>query len=61
MDIYFGNQHGSRFRDVNGVKAKGGSMAAPGPGDVDGTVFVGSGYTFSVDYLATLLLAFTAQ
>ncbi len=49
------------FETVNGVKAKGGSMAAPGPAIVDGTVFVGSGYTFSVGLPGNVLLAFTAQ
>ncbi len=49
------------FETVNGVKAKGGSMAAPGPTIVDGTVFVGSGYTFSVGLPGNVLLAFTAQ
>jgi len=49
------------FQTVNGVAAKGGSMAAPGPTIVDGTVFVGSGYTFSVGIPGNVLLAFTAQ
>ena len=49
------------FQTVNGVAAKGGSMAAPGPTIVDGTVFVGSGYTFSVGAPGNVLLAFAAQ
>jgi len=49
------------FQTVNGVAAKGGSMAAPGPTIVDGTVFVGSGYTFSVGVPGNVLLAFAAQ
>lgn len=49
------------FQTVNGVAAKGGSMAAPGPAIVDGTVFVGSGYTFSVGIPGNVLLAFTVQ
>jgi polyvinyl alcohol dehydrogenase (cytochrome) len=49
------------FETVNGVKAKGGSMAAPGPTVVDGTVFVGSGYTFAAGVPGNVLLAFTAQ
>jgi polyvinyl alcohol dehydrogenase (cytochrome) len=49
------------FETVNGVPAKGGSMAAPGPTVVDGTVYVGSGYTFSVGIAGNVLLAFSAQ
>ena len=49
------------FQTVNGVAAKGGSMAAPGATIVDGTVFVGSGYTFSVGVPGNVLLAFSAQ
>jgi len=49
------------FETVNGVKAKGGSMAAPGPTIVDGTVFVGSGYTFAAGIPGNVLLAFAAQ
>jgi polyvinyl alcohol dehydrogenase (cytochrome) len=49
------------FQTVNGVAAKGGSMAAPGPAIVDGTVFVGSGYTFTVGIPGNVLLAFSAQ
>jgi polyvinyl alcohol dehydrogenase (cytochrome) len=49
------------FQTVNGVAAKGGSMAAPGPTVVDGTVFVGSGYTFAAGIPGNVLLAFSAQ
>jgi len=49
------------FQTVNGVAARGGSMAAPGPTVVDGTVFVGSGYTFNAGIPGNVLLAFTAQ
>ena len=49
------------FETVNGVAAKGGSMAAPGPTVVDGTVYVGSGYTFTVGIAGNVLLAFSAQ
>jgi polyvinyl alcohol dehydrogenase (cytochrome) len=49
------------FQTVNGVPAKGGSMAAPGPVIVDGTVFVGSGYTFTTGIPGNVLLAFSAQ
>ena len=49
------------FQTVNGVKAKGGSMAAPGPTVVDGMVFVGSGYTFTDGIPGNVLLAFSAQ
>jgi polyvinyl alcohol dehydrogenase (cytochrome) len=49
------------FQTVNGVKAKGGSMAAPGPTVVDGMVFVGSGYTFTTGIPGNVLLAFSAQ
>ena len=49
------------FQTVNGVPAKGGSMAAPGPTVVDGTVYVGSGYTFTVGIPGNVLLAFSAQ
>jgi len=49
------------FETVNGVPAKGGSMSAPGPTVVDGTVYVGAGYTFSVGIPGNVLLAFSAQ
>ena len=49
------------FQTVNGVKAKGGSMAAPGPTVVDGIVFIGSGYTFTTGIRGNVLLAFTPQ
>ncbi len=49
------------FQTVNGVPAKGGSMAAPGPAIVDGTVFVGSGYTFTTGTPGNVLLAFSVQ
>lgn len=49
------------FQTVNGVKAKGGSMAAPGPTVVDGMVFVGSGYTFTTGIPGNVLLAFSPQ
>jgi polyvinyl alcohol dehydrogenase (cytochrome) len=49
------------FQTVNGVNAKGGSMAAPGPTVVDGMVFVGSGYTFTTGIPGNVLLAFSAQ
>lgn len=49
------------FQTVNGVTAKGGSMAAPGPTVVDGMVFVGSGYTFTTGIPGNVLLAFSPQ
>jgi polyvinyl alcohol dehydrogenase (cytochrome) len=49
------------FQTVNGVKAKGGSMAAPGPTVVDGMVFLGSGYTFTTGIPGNVLLAFSPQ
>jgi polyvinyl alcohol dehydrogenase (cytochrome) len=49
------------FQTVNGVAAKGGSMAAPGPTVADGMLFVGSGYTFAAGIPGNVLLAFSAQ
>jgi len=50
------------FSTLNGVKANGGSMAAPGPTIVGGTLFVGSGYLFGgVSTAGNVLLAFSAQ
>jgi polyvinyl alcohol dehydrogenase (cytochrome) len=48
------------FQTVNGVKAKGGSIGAPGPTVVQGMVFVPSGYTgFQGGAAGNVLLAFT--
>lgn len=46
------------FPTVNGVRAKGGSIAAPGPTVADGMVFVGSGYATVVGDPGNVLLAF---
>jgi polyvinyl alcohol dehydrogenase (cytochrome) len=49
------------YETVNGVKANGGSMAAPGPMIVNGWLFVGSGYLFGGGTPGNVLLAFSAQ
>ena len=49
------------FQTVNGVPAKGGSMGAPGPVIVGGTMFVGSGYVFGAGTPGNVLLAFSVQ
>ncbi len=50
------------YETVNGVKANGGSMAAPGPTIVGGRLFVGSGYMFGGGSTAgNVLLVFSAQ
>jgi polyvinyl alcohol dehydrogenase (cytochrome) len=46
------------FATVNGVKANGGSLDAPGAVVVGGTVFVNSGYTFLASAPGNVLLAF---
>ena len=48
------------FQTVNHVPAKGGSMGAPGPVVVGGTLFVGSGYEFGTGNPGNVLLAFSA-
>ena len=49
------------FDTVNKVKAKGGSIAAPGPTVADGMVFVGSGYAVVADEPGNVLLAFGVE
>ena len=50
------------YETVNGVKASGGSMAAPGPTIVGGRLFVGSGYMFGGGSMpGNVLLVFSAQ
>jgi polyvinyl alcohol dehydrogenase (cytochrome) len=50
------------FPTVNSVKAKGGTMAAPGPTIVSGMVFAGSGYgVFGTDVPGNVLLAFSIE
>ena len=49
------------YTTVNGAKANGGSMAAPGPTIVGGVLFVGSGYLFGGGTPGNVLLAFSAQ
>jgi polyvinyl alcohol dehydrogenase (cytochrome) len=49
------------YKTVNGVKANGGSMAAPGPTIVGGRLFVGSGYLFGGGTPGNVLLAFSVQ
>jgi hypothetical protein len=47
---------------VNGVKANGGSMAAPGPTIVGGRLFVGTVYMFGGGSTpGNVLLVFSAQ
>ncbi len=47
---------------VNGVAAKGGSMGAPGPTVVGGTLFVGSGYIGVMGGLpGNVLVAFSVE
>jgi hypothetical protein len=49
-------------RTVNGVKANGGSMAAPGPTIVGGRLFVGTVYMFGGGSTpGNVLLVFSAQ
>jgi polyvinyl alcohol dehydrogenase (cytochrome) len=50
------------YQSVNGVKTKGGSMAATGPTVADGMVFVGSGYIgFQNGIPGNAVLAFSVQ
>ncbi len=50
------------YTTVNGVPGKGGSMGAPGPTVVGGTLYVGSGYVGVSNGLpGNVLLAFSAQ
>ena len=49
------------FRTVNGVRAKGGSMGAPGPTIVGGMLFVDSGYIQHNGLPGNVLLAFSAE
>jgi hypothetical protein len=47
---------------VNGAKANGGTMAAPGPTIVGGMLFVGSGYQFGGGSMpGNVLLAFSTK
>jgi polyvinyl alcohol dehydrogenase (cytochrome) len=49
------------FETVNGVKARGGSISAPGPIVADGVVLVGSGYAILGGTPGNVLLAFSAK
>ena len=49
------------FETVNGVKARGGSISAPGPIVADGMVFVGSGYAILGGTPGNVVLAFSAK
>jgi polyvinyl alcohol dehydrogenase (cytochrome) len=49
------------FETVNGVKARGGSISAPGPIVADGIVLVGSGYAVLGGTPGNVLLAFSAR
>jgi polyvinyl alcohol dehydrogenase (cytochrome) len=50
------------FSTVNNVKAKGGTMAAPGPTVAGGMLFAGSGYgVFGTDQPGNVLLAFSIE
>ncbi len=49
------------FETVNGVKAHGGSISAPGPVVADGIVLVGSGYAVLGGTPGNVLLAFSPQ
>jgi polyvinyl alcohol dehydrogenase (cytochrome) len=49
------------FETVNGVKAHGGSISAPGPVVADGMVFVGSGYAVLGGKPGNVLLAFAPK
>ena len=50
------------FTTVNGVKAKGGSMGAPGPTVAGGMLFVGSGYVGAIGgFPGNVLLAFSPE
>jgi polyvinyl alcohol dehydrogenase (cytochrome) len=50
------------FPTVNNVKAKGGTMAAPGPTIAGGMLFAGSGYgVFGTDQPGNVLLAFSIE
>jgi polyvinyl alcohol dehydrogenase (cytochrome) len=50
------------FKTVNGVAAKGGSLGAPGPIVVDGTLFIGSGYIGVNNGMpGNVLLAFSTE
>ncbi|HEU4626264.1 MAG TPA: PQQ-binding-like beta-propeller repeat protein [Steroidobacteraceae bacterium] len=49
------------FETVNGVKARGGSISAPGPIVADGIVLVGSGYAILGGTPGNVLLAFSAK
>jgi polyvinyl alcohol dehydrogenase (cytochrome) len=49
------------FETVYGVKARGGSISAPGPIVADGMVLVGSGYAILGGTPGNVLLAFSAK
>jgi polyvinyl alcohol dehydrogenase (cytochrome) len=49
------------FDTVNGVKARGGSISAPGPIVADGMVLVGSGYAVLGGTPGNVLLAFSPE
>ncbi len=49
------------FETVNKVKARGGSISAPGPIVADGMVFVGSGYAILGGTPGNVLLAFAPE
>ncbi len=49
------------FETVNGVKAHGGSISAPGPVVADGMVFVGSGFAVLGGTPGNVLLAFAPR
>ncbi len=49
------------YQTVNGVPAKGGSMAAPGVTVAGGMVFAGSGYVFTAGIPGNALLVFSPQ
>ncbi len=49
------------FETVNRVKARGGSISAPGPIVADGIVLVGSGYAVLGGTPGNVLLAFSPQ
>ena len=49
------------FETVNGVKARGGSISAPGPIVADGMVLVGSGFAVLGGVPGNVLLAFAPE
>jgi polyvinyl alcohol dehydrogenase (cytochrome) len=49
------------FDTVNGVKARGGSISAPGPVVADGIVVVGSGYAVLGGTPGNVVLAFAPE